>query len=79
MNSRKKIKTTIDYWHCNPEFYNNTFFNKSKNKTAEQIWKYDLEKSECASRHGYSVLTIWESEYKNNPEETIKKCIEFIK
>jgi hypothetical protein len=27
---------------------------------------------------GYKVLTIWESEYRNNPQQTLEKCIKFI-
>ena len=27
---------------------------------------------------GYKVLTIWENDYRKNPQETLDKCIKFI-
>jgi len=47
--------------------------------TAREIWAYDEYKRKIAEKINFKVLTIWESEYNENPEKTINKCIEFIK
>ena len=77
--SSKIIEFNGDYWHCNPEYYDKTYYNKTKHMTAEQIWEYDKIKQQTAEKYNKKYLVIWESEYKNNREKTIKKCIEFIK
>ena len=72
------IEFNGDYWHCNPKLYDGDFLNKVKQKTAQEIWDYDLEKTKTAESYGYSVLTIWEYDYNKNPQEEINKCINFI-
>lgn len=73
------IEFNGDYWHCNPKLYKNDFYNKVKQKSAEEIWEYDNIKCKTAEKYNYKVLVIWESEYNENIENTIKKCIDFIK
>lgn len=43
-----------------------------ENRKREQQRDKDLE------RNGYKVLHVWESEYKQNPQATINKCITFL-
>lgn len=75
----KLIEFNGDYWHANPLFYGPQSFIKAKNKRAELIWEYDNIKIKTAKDQGYDVLTIWESEYNNDKEATLQKCIDFIK
>lgn len=75
----KLIEFNGDYWHANPLFYGPQSFIKAKNKRAELIWEYDNIKIKTAKDQGYDVLTIWESEYRNDKEATLQKCIDFIK
>lgn len=74
----KIIEFQGDYWHCNPNLYNKDFYNKVKQKTAQEIWDYDNIKMECAQYYKYKLLYIWEYDYNNNKEETLKKCIDFL-
>lgn len=74
----KLIEFNGDYWHCNPLKYSFDYFNKRKNMTAKEIWEYDEEKIKTAESYGYKVLVVWESEYNENKENTIQKCIDFI-
>jgi very-short-patch-repair endonuclease len=48
------------------------------NMSAIEIWNKDTLKNLWMSERGYQVLTIWESEYKKNPKQTLEKCIKFI-
>jgi hypothetical protein len=72
------IEINGDYWHCNPKFYDKDFFNKNKQLTAQEIWKIDKNKKQCAIKHGYKYLVIWENDYNTNPEKIINKCIKFL-
>ena len=46
--------------------------------TAEEIWKYDLDKVEFLKKNGFDILIIWEEDYKKDPKQILEKCIEFI-
>jgi very-short-patch-repair endonuclease len=46
--------------------------------SANQIWERDKIKIGWMENRNYSVLTIWESEYKKNPEETLNRCLSFL-
>jgi len=74
----KIIEFNGDYWHMNPDIYNEKSYNKVKNMTALEIWEYDAIKIQCAKKYGYSVLVVWESEYNKDKEGTIQKCIDFL-
>jgi hypothetical protein len=53
-------------------------YNKGKGYTTKDIWTKDKHKIEIAKFNGFSVLTVWESEYRKDPKQTLEKCIEFI-
>jgi len=72
------IEFNEDYWHCNPKIYQPNFYNKVNKKTAYEIWSRDKRKLNLATKKGYKVITIWESDFNQDPEKTIQKCIEFI-
>ena len=42
------------------------------------VWNKDNDKKTCAENNGYKVLVIWEYDYKQNKEDVIKKCIDFL-
>lgn len=75
---RKIIEFNGDYWHMNPDIYDEKSYNKVKKMTALEIWEHDKEKIQCARKYGYSVLVVWESEYNKDKEGTIQKCIDFL-
>jgi len=76
--NKKVIEFNGDYWHCNPLLYKDDFFNKSKQMFAKDIWNYDKVKIDSIEELGFETLIIWEYDYKNNKEEVIQRCIDFI-
>ena len=74
----KIIEFNGDFWHGNPNKFTEDDINKCTKKTYKEIWQYDTQKQICAENHGYHVLHVWESEYKQNTQETINKCITFL-
>ena len=77
-HEHKIIEFNGDYWHCNPSKYTATYFNNVKKQYASEIWEYDKTKIECAKKHGYDVLIVWEGEYIQDPFKTLQKCVDFI-
>jgi len=45
---------------------------------AYEIWNKEKNKIDLIQKIGFNVLIIWESDYKQNKEETIQKCINFL-
>lgn len=78
MIRKKCIEFNGDFWHCNPEVFSSDDVHRVKNKKASDIWKIDEDKINSIKNIGYDILVIWESEYRKNPEETLKKCINFL-
>lgn len=76
--NNKIIEFNGDYWHANPKIYDKTFINKTNGYTAKEIWKRDKDKIKYAKNHGYDVYTVWESDFKNDYELVIKKCMDFL-
>lgn len=76
--NKRIIEVNGIFWHCKENIYKDDYFHKIKNKTAKEIREMDAIKYDLAKAFGYKILIIWEDDYKNNPEETIKKCISFI-
>ncbi len=76
---KKIIEFNGDYWHCNPLIYDEDFFHNHRQMYAKEIWNFDKTKISLIQNEGYSVLVIWENEYKQNTENTIQKCIDFLK
>lgn len=52
-------------------------FNQSL--TAEEQYKLDENKKLCAERNGYKIFYIWENEYINDKENTIERCLKFLR
>ena len=75
---KKIIEFNGDFWHCNPVIYKEDFFNPTKKMYAHEIWSYDKSKQICAESHGYEILYIWESDYNNDKDKEINKCVEFL-
>ncbi len=78
----KIIEYNGDFWHANPLKNNaNDIINfpNSKGITAKDVWDRDAHKIATARSNGYDVLVIWEHEFKNNKQETLDRCIKFLK
>lgn len=80
LDDKKIIEFNGDKFHANPTMYapEDTPNPYIKNLTASQIWTDDLQKLQAAQNNGYEILIIWESEYNDNPEYIIEKCIKFL-
>lgn len=74
----KIVEFNGDYWHCNPQIYEENYFHLLKNSSAKEIWEYDERKIKFANDKGYEVLVIWENEFNKNPKTTIEKVIQFL-
>jgi G:T-mismatch repair DNA endonuclease (very short patch repair protein) len=76
VHSKKIIEFYGDYWHGNPAVYpDNAMIRKKK---IIDVWMHDERKIKDLEANGYTVLVIWESEFKKYPVEVLQKCKDFI-
>lgn len=76
---KKIIEYNGDFWHCNPNYFQEDFLHPVIKLTAKEIWMNDKNKLDIAELHGYEVLVIWESDYIKTQDEILNKCIKFLK
>jgi hypothetical protein len=75
---KKVIEFNGDYWHCNPIKYNEDYVHPILNKSAKELWEKDKIKKSWIENKGYILFTIWESEYRKEPQQILEKCLQFL-
>jgi G:T-mismatch repair DNA endonuclease (very short patch repair protein) len=77
----KVIEVNGDYWHFNPKTYDGESIQRLRQKTlkAKDVWERDKKIIEGIKQQGYKVLVVWESELKDELEDTTKKILRFAK
>lgn len=80
-SGNKVIEFYGDYWHANPAIVSRTTRVKFRHKEmlAESIWERDANRLEFIKSKGYEVKIVWESDFRKNPEQVVKECIEWLK
>jgi len=80
IENKKCIEFNGDFFHANYNQYDmNELLNfKGKQHRASDIWLKDYRKIKLAIENGYSMMVVWESEYKANSSKTISACKKFM-
>ena len=52
-----------DYWHGNPELYNENEIHPLNKKTFGDLYNETIERENILKKQGYNLITIWESDY----------------
>lgn len=76
--NKKIIEFNGDNVHGNPHLYN-SYDVLFHGLTVKEKRSIDKEKISKAENNGYEVLVIWEMDYKDFPNETLKECIRWLK
>ncbi len=78
IDNKKVIEFNGNYWHCDPNKYASDYYHKQIKKVASEVWEYDKQKREHIENRGYIMKVIWELDYKQDPQQVIKECLEFL-
>lgn len=70
------IEFNGDYWHANPKIYEESDLIRAF--SAQSIWFKDKIKIETAIKSGFKIKIIWETDFLNDKEKTIKEVCEWI-
>jgi very-short-patch-repair endonuclease len=63
------------YWHCDPSLFPNGPIDKHQRQNV----KNDEYKNKLAASNGYTLIRVWENEFKENPKEVANKIKKVIK
>jgi len=76
-NTKILIEVQGDFWHANPNIYNDSDVLKYplKHIKASVLWKIDENKKLNAEKYGYKVICIWESEMKKKSDNELINLI----
>ena len=72
------IEYNGDHYHANPKMYkiNDIVYKKKGNPM--RVWTEDKHKLDLLKERDINVILVWDSDFQENPENTIKKCIDII-
>lgn len=63
-----------DLYHCNPRKYKDSNqYIKAIGRTVEEQWKRDRKRLACFYKHGYTVIIIWEKDFRIDPKKQIQR------
>lgn len=60
-NIKYCIEYNGNYYHANPEKYDESFYNKHLNLTSKEIWNKDKIKNDFLINDGFSLDIVWEN------------------
>ena len=78
VNDKYIIECYGDFWHCNPQKYSPTYFNKGKRKTAKEIWDRDLERRKRFEELGYKFINLWECDIRDHVKKVKSKLRRYL-
>jgi G:T-mismatch repair DNA endonuclease (very short patch repair protein) len=65
LKTNEIIECCGDYWHCNPNIFEESFYNKRVHKTAKQIWNENGRRIKELEDLGYKINIVWESDFNS--------------
>lgn len=74
----KVIELNGDFWHANPKVFTDKRKILYRGLTVEQITNHGGMRDKIVKKHGYELLTIWESDYLKNKKNIVEKCAKFL-
>jgi hypothetical protein len=57
-----------DYWHGNIKIFNPKDINQNNKKTFETLFKNTIKREKELKKHGYKIISIWESEWNKKKQ-----------
>ena len=76
-DKKRVIEFYGDYWHGNPRIFGPTD-KVAIRQLAKDKWAADNQKNAELFDAGFEVMIIWESDYIENPDQTIDLCLRFL-
>ena len=69
-----------EFYHCNPKKYKDPdIFMKGIGRTVGEQWARDRKRLGVFYKHGYTVVIVWENDFRKNPQNEIRRIQDEIK
>lgn len=73
------VKLVIEYngdaYHCNPKYWGKDQYSTLIRMKAGEKWQKDIARYQMLKSMGYTVIVVWESEWKTAKSEVLDKVI----
>lgn len=83
VNLEKRVVIEIqgDFWHANPSKFKGSDLMPFPGRKilASEVWARDLKRKNTLAELGYTVIQIWESDWKLNQSSQLNKIRESVK
>jgi G:T-mismatch repair DNA endonuclease (very short patch repair protein) len=68
-----------DIYHCNPKKYTDPLQRiNTIDRTVGEQWIRDKKRFTCFKKYGYETIVVWDSDFKKNPINELKRIRDFI-
>lgn len=78
INGKVIVEFYGDYFHANPLLHKAEEYIVKKEKTARQLWDADLERQKMLEDAGYSVIIIWQNDFRHDKQATLTSLVKEI-
>ena len=78
INGKVIVEFYGDYFHANPALYKAEEYIVKKEQTARQLWDADLERQKMLEDAGYSVIIIWQNDFRHDKQATLTSLVKEI-
>jgi hypothetical protein len=72
------IEFNGDFWHMSPMLYEYNDINCITKTSAKVVWERDKLKGEAATKRGFNLITLWESEWRRDKDTLLVKIKNII-
>lgn len=69
-----------DVYHANPSMFNEDDrpHPYTKNITAKELWKKDINRKKILENRGFEVMFVWERDFRENCGKVINDCVNWL-
>jgi G:T-mismatch repair DNA endonuclease (very short patch repair protein) len=78
INGKVIVEFYGDYFHANPLMHKAEEYIVKKGMTAQQLWEEDSKRQKMLEDVGYSVIVVWQYDFRRNREETLSNLVKEI-
>jgi G:T-mismatch repair DNA endonuclease (very short patch repair protein) len=69
------VEVNGTYWHADPRLYSGEEMHPTLNIPTKEIWEFDKRKQGHASKNGFTVVVIWETEVVNLTANSLQSLL----
>lgn len=78
INKKIIVEFYGDYFHANPILHKADDYIAKKRMTAQHLWEEDAKRQKMLEDAGYSVIVVWQFDFRKNKKDTLTNLVKKI-